>query len=102
MAAQGEVFLEWAENMLAELKVNGHRPEPGLAMPFGVPEPERWRWRVAVDVRAALLALSKANGAVDWIPSDDAPLSFTERLFGIELTVDADIGEHTIALDERL
>ncbi len=71
------------------------RPPRGIAMPFGIPAPQEYRWRLSPDVAEVLRAHVPGDHPIE-------PLSpMAETLFGIALYVDYKSSDGTIELVER-
>lgn len=72
-------LIDRAWEMLAARDINGHRPPRGLAMPFGIPEPDPWQWRM----------------------SGDTELQGLQLLFGIPVVFDDSLPPNSLILELR-
>lgn len=69
------------------------RPPRGIAMPFGLPYPDSFQWRLSPDIREVLLREWPTSLAVAALP--------VETLFGAVIQVDYTAPEGTIELVEK-
>lgn len=84
-----------AHDMLRESGAVRDRAPRGLAMPFGVSEPDAWRWRVSIDIQQyiwrRMVDLAGPSAIVD------PPVA--DRLFGIALMVDGTLPPGSLRLE---